>query len=392
MRELYLDCSMGAAGDMLSSALFELCGDPAGTAAALNAMGIPGIVYTAERVESCGVSGTHMKVEFHGEEERPDAEPHGGHHHHHDLNDILSLLDSLKIGEKVREDAKAVYRLIAEAEGQVHGREMTNIHFHELGTMDAVADITAVCFLMSLLSPERVSVSPVRCGYGSVRCAHGVMPVPAPAATLLLRGIPIYPGDIAGELCTPTGAALLRHFAQEYGPMPNMTLSSCGYGMGSKVFDRPNCVRAMLGESAEAMVELCCNVDDMTPEDVGFAIDELFRAGAPDAYYECIGMKKNRPGVMLTCLCRQEQRDAMLGLIFKHTTTIGIRETLCRRYVLKRENRILETEYGRLRLKSSSGYGVQRKKAEFEDLARISRDAELSLEQVRALADKAFDA
>jgi len=390
MRELYLDCSMGAAGDMLCAALLELCSDREAALSGLNALGIPGIEFSAEDSVKCAIRGTHLKVSFHGQEEQPED----GHHHHrhehqhHGLHDIRELIDSLPIREKVRADAKAVYELIARAEALVHGCEMDNIHFHELGTMDAVADVTAACYLMDMLGIEHVTVSPVRTGHGQVRCAHGLMPVPAPATARLLEGVPSYAGDIASEMCTPTGAALIKYFARSFGQMPCMSISRSGYGMGKKDFDRPNCVRAVMGESEENIIELCCNVDDMSPEAVGFAIDELLRSGAPDAYYEAIGMKKNRPGLKLVCLCRTEQRDEMVKLIFRHTSTLGIRETLCRRYILKRESGIVTSPYGNVRIKTSSGYGVQRQKAEYDDLARIARQQDMSLEQLRELIEK----
>lgn len=391
MRELYLDCSMGAAGDMLAGALLELFPDSAAILAELNALGIPGVVFSAEKISSHGIGCTHFKVSFNGQEEhrgeggRHEHSHHEHGHHHHSLADIFSVVDTLPLSPQTGAKIKEVYEKIARAEAEVHGREMTNIHFHELGTMDALADITAVCLMMEKLSPERVTCSPVCTGYGTVSCAHGLLPVPAPATALLLRGVPVFPGEIPCEMCTPTGAALLTCFAGSFGTMPAMTTRAVGYGAGSKEFERLNCVRALLGESGEQVVELCCNVDDMTPEDIGFAIDSFLKAGALDAGYICMGMKKNRPGVVLSCLCREEQRDEMVALFFKNTSTIGIRESLCRRYVLKRENRVVQTPYGQVRVKYSSGYGAEKWKAEFDDLARISHDTGLSLEEVRKL-------
>ena len=390
MRELYFDCSMGAAGDMLAGALLELFPDRAEILEELNTLGIPGVTFSAEKLFRHGIGCTHFRVTFNGREEHqgePDHHEHDHHEHghHHSLTDIFSVVDTLSVSQKTGSKIKEVYEKIARAEAEVHGREMSNIHFHELGTMDALADITAVCLMMEKLSPERVTSSPVCTGYGTVSCAHGILPVPAPATALLLRGIPVFPGEIPCEMCTPTGAALISCFADGFGPMPAMTTQSVGYGAGSKEFDRLNCVRALLGESGEQIVELCCNVDDMTPEDVGFAIDSFLKAGALDAGYLCMGMKKNRPGVVLSCLCRQDQRDEMVALFFKNTSTIGIRESICRRYVLKRENRIVQTPYGPVRVKYSSGYGAEKWKAEYDDLARISHDEDLSLDEVRKL-------
>lgn len=387
MRELFIDCSTGLAGDMLAAALLGLFPDEKEMTARLNAMGVPGIEYSLETVERCGVIGRHLRVSYLGREEDGDDD-HGhdhGRHHHRGLGDIYAIVDALSLSEKVRGEIKEIYAAIAEAEAAVHGREAGEVHFHELGAMDAVADIAAVCFLMDALAPDRISASAIRTGFGSVKCAHGVMPVPAPATALLLRGTESFAGDREGELCTPTGAALAGHFAAGFGTMPQMELAATGCGMGGKDFGMLSCVRTFLGESRETIIELCCNVDDMTPEAVGFAIDELLSHGAADACYLPLGMKKNRPGLLLVCLCREEQRREMVELIFRHTSTIGVRETLCRRYILKRREERVTTPYGDVRVKISQGFGVERKKAEYDDLARIARENDLSLDEIQRL-------
>ena len=393
MRVLYLDCSMGAAGDMLMAALYELLDDKPAFLDAMRALGLPGIEITAEPAVKCGITGTHMKVLVHGEEEL-DAlheQEHGhGHehtHHHTGLHDIEHLLSHLDLPQAVQTDALAVYRLIAGAESKVHGTTVDQIHFHEVGTLDALADVVGVCLLMHLLSAEKVFCSNVHVGCGQVRCAHGILPVPAPATTLLLEGVPIYGGAVSGELCTPTGAALLRRFVTKFGPMPQLCIGKIGYGMGTKDFEAANCVRAMLGRSdaqPEQIVELCCNLDDMTPEDVGFAMERLFDAGALDVWTAPIGMKKNRPAVLLTCMCREETREAILETLFRHTTTLGVRASRCDRYTLSRTARTVDTAHGPVRVKSAEGFGVKREKAEFDDLARIARETGRSLREVRA--------
>ena len=383
MRELYIDCSLGLAGDMLAAALLELFPDREAMVSRLNSLGIPDVEYALETVSRSSVTGSHLVVSYKGRQETGDREP--SPHHHNGLEDINKLLESLNMPHRLRDRVKRVYAAIASAEAQVHGRPVAQVHFHELGAMDAVADISAVCYLIDALAPDRVAASPVCTGFGTVQCAHGVMPVPAPATAILLKGVESFAGETEGELCTPTGAALIGSLASSFGPMPPMSVEALGCGMGGKDFGRLSCVRVSLGVSLETIVELCCNVDDMSPEDVGFAIDRLLAQGAPDAYYQPLGMKKNRPGVLLTCLCREDQREEMLRLIFKHTTTLGVRETLCRRYVLKRREETVATEYGQVRLKLSQGYGVERRKAEYEDLARIARDRDLSLDQARSL-------
>ena len=303
------------------------------------------------------------------------------------MHDIEHIVADLDIPDKVRGDVLSVYGLIAAAESHVHGVPITEIHFHEVGTMDAVADVTAVCLLMNELAPQRVVVSPIHVGSGTVRCAHGVLPVPAPATAEILKGLPIYSGAINGELCTPTGAALLRHFATEFGSMPVMRTSAVGYGMGKKDFPVANCVRTFLGETedrTDVMLELSCNVDDMTAEEIGFAMDRLFADGAREVYTVPIGMKKSRPGTLLRVICSEEEREKMVRLLFRHTTTIGIREAVTRRFVLDRSVETAETPYGPVRRKRSAGYGVERIKYEYDDLAKIAAEQGISIEEVKS--------
>ena len=296
----------------------------------------------------------------------------------------------MPLPQKVRDDVMAVYGLIAEAESHAHGMPVTEIHFHEVGTMDAIADITMVCLLMDKLSPDEVVVSPVHVGSGQVRCAHGILPVPAPATAHILKDVPIYGGNVTGELCTPTGAALLKHFAIRFGSMPVMRTQGIGYGMGRKDFEAANCVRAILGETesgTDSVLELSCNVDDMSAEQAGFAMERLFGGGALDVYTVPTGMKKSRPGLLIRVLCRERDKEKMLGLIFRHTTTIGVREAKMQRYVLDRKMTAVETPYGTVRRKESAGYGVKRTKYEYEDIAAIAREKGISLEEVAALIE-----
>ncbi|MBQ5973545.1 MAG: nickel pincer cofactor biosynthesis protein LarC, partial [Oscillospiraceae bacterium] len=314
---------------------------------------------------------------------------HGHEHHghaHSGMAEIGALLAALPVSEAVRENARAVYGLIAEAESAVHGVPADTVHFHEVGALDAVADVTAVCLLMERLGAEKVFASPVHVGRGQVRCAHGILPVPAPATVHLLRGVPIY-GRVEGELCTPTGAALLKRFVTSFGDMPLMTPEKIGCGMGKKDFEAANCVRAVLGEIADGAgdtaVELRCNLDDMTPEQVGFAAEQLLAQGALDVFTTAVGMKKSRPGLMLTVLCREADAGALLRAVFRHTSTLGVRTTVCRRAVLSRRTETLDTAFGPVRVKRAEGYGVSRCKPEYEDLARIARETGLSLDEVR---------
>lgn len=393
MKLLYLDCGMGAAGDMLAAALLELVPDKDGFLEKMNRLGLPGVTVSAEKSVKCGITGTHFRVDVLGTEEDEHLHDHAHEHtheHSHDhthsgMEEIEHIIGHLPIPTMVKLDVLAVYRLIAEAESQVHGVPVTQIHFHEVGTLDAVADITAVCLLMHELDPDRIVASPVHVGSGSVRCAHGILPVPAPATAYLLRGIPTYGGSVPGELCTPTGAALLKHFVTEFGGQPVMRTQVIGYGMGKKDFDRANCVRAMLGDTEEGtdtVAELCCNVDDMTGETIGFALERLLEAGALDVFTTSIGMKKSRPGTLITVLCREKDKETMVRELFRHTTTLGIRERLCSRYTLERRTETLNTPYSPIRKKVSSGYGVRREKYEYDDLAAAAKAEGVSLAEI----------
>lgn len=401
MKTLYLDCGMGAAGDMLAAALLELLPDPGAFVAELNALGFPGVHIRTEPAVKCGITGTHFAVTVHGQEEG-----HGQHHHHHHehehkhahehhhsgLHEIERIVQGhLALPERVKRDVLAVYRQLAEAESHAHGVPVSDIHFHEVGTMDAIADITAVCLLMDRLAPGEVIASPVHTGSGQVRCAHGILPVPAPATAYLLRDVPIYGGTVQGELCTPTGAALLKHFVTRFGDMPVMRVSAIGYGCGKKDFEAANCVRALLGETENAagsVLNLSCNLDDMTAEAVSFAMERLFDAGALEVYTLSAGMKKSRSGLLLRVICRPQDRETIVQTIFRHTSTIGIRESVNRRYVLEREIQTVDTAYGPVRKKISQGFGVTRTKYEYEDLARIAREQNLSLKEAEALVSE----
>lgn len=446
MKTLYIDCGMGAAGDMLTGALLELLENPEQVISELNNLGIPKVEFKADKSVKCGITGTHISVSVNGEVEESNdtinghdhlhnhhSHSHVHDHHEHNHEHGKSILDGvqhlishlqkhehshdeegthdhnhehnhnhshshntlsdiehivrghLPLSEKVKNDVMAIYELIAEAESHAHGVPVSEIHFHEVGTLDAVADITAVCVLMEKISPDQVIVSPVHVGSGKVKCAHGILPVPAPATAHILRDVPIYGGSIKGELCTPTGAAILKHFATSFSDMPVMKTQSIGYGMGKKDFEAANCVRILLGETNDlddSIVELSCNIDDMTPEAVGFVSERLFSAGALDVFTIPIGMKKSRPGTLLCVMCEVSDREDILALIFKHTTTLGIREKVCKRYTLNREIKSETTKYGIVHKKISKGYGIVREKYEYEDIAEIARRENKSLSEI----------
>ncbi|MGI6180615.1 MAG: nickel pincer cofactor biosynthesis protein LarC [Agathobaculum sp.] len=434
MKTLYLECSMGAAGDMLMGALYELLDDKADFIRTMNALGLPGLQITPADAVSCGITGTHMAVTVHGQEEHSIDVPHShahehihehahehththehthehAHEHEHPhahehthshtaLADIRSHIAALPLPEEVLRTALSVYDRLAAAEARVHGRPVEQVHFHEVGALDAVADVVGVCYALSLLRPERIVVSPVHVGSGSVRCAHGIVPVPAPATAVLLEGAPCYGGSIEGELCTPTGAALLTTLADSFGAMPTMRICKTGYGMGSKVFPAANCVRAFWGESEDPspapvcgqangeIVELTCNLDDMTPEALAFACERLLEQGALDVYTIPGQMKKGRPGWVLTVLCQPEDMDETAQRIFMHTSTNGLRARRCAKYFLRPHTQTADTPYGPVRMKYAEGFGTARCKPEADDVAALARAAAQPFDTVWRAAQK----
>jgi len=419
MKTLYLQAHMGASGDMMLGALLGLLENQQAFIDEVNALGLPGVRLAVSPSVKCGVTGLHASVTVGGQEEEShdvldhphdhghhhhshhhEADPHHHHHehehhHHHDhggqahhhhatLGNIRQIIEGLPVSDKVKQDAIAVYGLIADAEAQVHGKLVEQVHFHEVGALDAVADIVGVAMLIERLAPEDVLASPITTGLGQVRCAHGILPVPAPATALILQGLPVRAGQIEGELCTPTGAALLKHFVRGVLPMPSMVIEKTSYGMGKKDFPAANCLRAFWGQTehtAPQVAELSCNLDDMTPEALAYAVEQLLKEGALDVWLAPIQMKKGRPGQLLTCLCKQEEAERFAQLILNHTSTIGLRVCIKDRYILQSRFEQLDTPHGPLRLKISEGHGVQKRKFEHEDLAAYAKCAGIPLLQ-----------
>ena len=439
MKILYLECNMGAAGDMLMSALYELLPDKAAFVSTMNSLGLAGVSLSPLSAKTCGIAGTRMEVTVGGEEEESHdmpmaaaeghihVHPHGhdhhghdhchpedphcpghdhchehhhehdhehdhehghGHHHHHHASPghIASLIGGLPLPEEVKAHAQAVYDSIAAAEAKAHGCPVEEVHFHEVGALDAVADVVGVCYAMYLLSPDKIVASPVHMGSGFVRCAHGVVPVPAPATAFLLEGVPSYGGEVQGELCTPTGAALVSHFAKEFGPMPVMATRGIGYGVGKKEFDRANCIRAFWGETADnangEIAELVCNVDDMTPEALSYACARLLEAGALDVYATPGVMKKGRPGHVITVLCDPAMEDQLALAVLRETSTNGLRARRWGKYFLTPGHETADTPFGPIRIKTAQGWGIAHRKPEFDDVAAAARRAGVPFAQV----------
>ena len=400
---------MGAAGDMLLASLAELTGDVKACEDKLNSLGIPDVTYEFEKSVKCGIEGTYAHVAVHGVEEdehmhdhhheehhhehtheehahthehehhdhdHHHEHEHEEHHHHHThMSDIENIINGLNVSDKVKADALAVYGLIAEAESKAHGKPVTDIHFHEVGTMDAVADIVGVCVLLEQIGADKIVVSSLATGFGQVRCAHGILPVPAPATASIIEGIPTYSGDVEGELLTPTGAALLKHFADSFGTRPVMAIEKTGYGMGKKDFAKANMLRTFIGEAdneSDKVVEMKFNVDDMTGEEIGYATGVLMDNGALDVFTTSVYMKKNRPGILFTVLVKLEDKEKFAKLIFENTTTIGIRYNEMERFKLKRREEKVMTKFGEVSFKVSEGFGVTKTKPEYDDVKGIA--------------------
>ena len=408
MKRLFLDCQMGIAGDMLAATLLGLVDDSKMWIERLNQIGLPDVTYTLIPKEDKGLEGYRVAVTINGIEE---SENHDEHHNHHEhikhsevhgdgehsehqvyreqhvhglgLQDVTDIINSLSISDTCKQNAINVYNLVAQAEAKVHKSTVTQIHFHELGMLDAIADIVAVCVLIEELKFNEIIISPIHVGTGSVHCAHGELPVPAPATMELLAGIPIYADyQIKGELCTPTGAALAQYFGTSYSNMPVMTPAKVSYGFGTKQFERPNCIRAfveLLHDSEDTIIELSCNLDDMTPEEIGYAVEQLVLSSALDVFTTPIMMKKQRPGTMLTVLCKVDDIDNVRDLIFKHTTSLGIRYHRCDRYILNRSTGDIDWEGHTIAFKKSYGFGVVKHKYEYDSLAAIANCNDMSL-------------
>ncbi len=384
MKTLYLECNAGASGDMILGALTDLLKDPFEFKQMIESAGIPGVAAEVEVDEQSAVAGIRVHIKVDGVEEGDGNET--SHRDSRVLGDVVSLIGELNVSDMVKDDASQIYRIIAEAESNVHGKPVSEVHFHEVGALDAIADIVGVCMLIERLSPAQIIASSLRTGFGSVKCAHGILPVPAPATAYILRGMPVYAGDEEGEFTTPTGAAIVRHFAEKYGQMPLMKFDDVGYGLGKKTFRTANMVRAYFGDVDGIMPtvkEISCNIDDMTPEDIGGIVDLLMASGALDATIASAVMKKSRPGFILSCICREEDADDLATVILAHTSSIGLRMHTCERYEMASSFITYRTDFGDVRIKISEGYGLRKWKPEYKDLVKAAVANGVTVDEVR---------
>ncbi|HEX2490698.1 MAG TPA: nickel pincer cofactor biosynthesis protein LarC [Blastocatellia bacterium] len=411
-RTLYLDCFAGASGDMLVGAMLDSGLDFELLRSALLKLGVEGYELSLGRVDRSGISAAKFDVHLTGE-------PHThGHHHNHDhsrgehshghgrqshhrsLSEIKGIISSSNLSELVKQRAQAIFQRIGEAEAKIHDVPIETVHFHEVGAIDSIVDIVGACVAFDALKIERIISSPLHVGSGTFQCAHGTYPVPGPATAELLKGVPIYSKDVEGELVTPTGAAIISTLAEGYGSMPMMKIENIGYGAGTRDYPKfPNALRAIIGELEEdadrtpgAVTIIEANIDDLNAQVFGYLMEKALAAGALDIFYTPVQMKKNRPGVLLTLLCNPPDRERMCDLIFRETTTLGVRYRNEQREILTREFVTVETEYGPIRVKVSRARDgrVMNASPEFEDCRVAAEKSGVGLRDAQTAALKAY--
>ena len=390
-RVLYLDCFSGISGDMLLGALLD-AGLPLGELThALGSLALSGYEIRADRVLRSGISATKLVVVERHSHGHGD---HGHRHSHRSLAEICALIDTSALPLPGRDRAKALFGRLAEAEAAVHQMPIEQVHLHEVGALDSIIDIVGAVFAMEWAGVDRVVSSPLNVGGGTVASAHGTLPVPAPATVRLLGAAPVYSGPANGaatELVTPTGALLATAYADSFGPLPAMTIERTGYGAGERdTPGRPNVLRVFIGAEAgvarlERVVVIECEIDDMNPQIYGPLMDQLYTAGALDVFYVPVQMKKNRPGTLLTVVCAPEHRAALADVIFRETTTIGLRFAERERECLRRETVVVETPIGQIRFKLAWRDGrVVNATPEFDDCAKLAAERGLPIKAVQA--------
>ena len=385
----YFDCFSGISGDMTLGALVDAGCDLQLLRAYLAGLQVSGWAISAEKVWKNGVSATFVRVLTEDQSK------------HRSLSAILEILEASNLSDTVKENATAIFRRLGEAEASVHGVPPGRIHFHEVGAVDAIVDIVGACIGFETLGIQRFACSPLNVGGGTAKMAHGILPVPAPATAKLLQGKPTYANGVQKELVTPTGAAIVSTLCDTFGPQPPMSVSAIGYGAGSADLDgQPNVVRIMLGESTEKVVPgfdeeisiVEANLDDMNPQIYGYFLEKALGAGALDVYTTPVQMKKNRPGTLLTLLCKPQDASALISLIFAETTTFGVRSYAAQRRTLPRESVSVHTKFGDVRIKLSRINGhIRRVAPEFEDCRKLATEKNVPLHQVIDEAVRAFE-
>ena len=390
-RLLYFDCFSGISGDMTLGALLDAGLPLDDLRAALGSLTLDGVELSAERVLRAGVSATKFSVH------EPKATAGDVHHPHRHLSKIFKMIDASALTPAGRERAKAMFQRLGEAEAAIHQMPIEKVHLHEVGALDSIIDIVGTVFAMEWAGAQRIVCSPLNVGGGTVQSAHGLFPVPAPATLKLLGDAPVYGGDIQNELVTPTGALIATTFAASFGPIPPMSIDRVGYGAGARDNpSTPNVLRVLIGRDAggadgDRVTVIECEIDDMNPQIFGAAMERLYAAGALEVFYVPVQMKKNRPGTLLTVVSPPEKRQQMAAVIFRETTTIGLRHYEVERECLQRESISVETPLGAVRFKIAYRDGrAINAVPEFEDCARLADAHQMSVKEVQAIALRAY--
>src|SRR5215207_1553254 len=382
MKTLYFDCFAGASGDMILGAMVAAGVDPNFLREQLALLRVDGFSIDFETVNRSGLSATYARVETAHE------------HKHRHLSDIKQIIDASGLSKPVKERAVQIFTRLAEAEARVHNEPIDHVHFHEVGALDAIVDVVGAAICFDALQIDRFVCSPLHVGSGMVKMAHGQFPIPPPAVAELLKGVPFYATELKGELLTPTGAAIITTVCSEYGPIPEMKTDATGYGAGTREYpDFPNVLRVLLGETEvhgandERLWMLETNLDDASPQIIGHVMDRVLDLGALDCFFTPVQMKKNRPGVLLSVLCRPDQKEAVMKLLFMETTTLGVRSYEVARRALQRSVVRVETQYGPIDVKVAHLDGrVVNEMPEFEQCREAAAKANVPLKVVEDAA------
>ncbi len=389
---LYFDCFSGISGDMTIGALLDLGVDQASFLDSLKSLSVDGYSLKISQKTTRGIAATDFDVFI-----EPDTEAHT--HHHRNLEDILQIIENSSIDKEAKTLSRNIFETIARAEAEVHQQSLDQVHFHEVGAIDSIVDIVGAAICISMLKPDLIMASPLHVGSGTVTCAHGVLPVPAPATLKILEKIPIYATSVVGELVTPTGAAIIKHLASDFLPLPPMTIEKTGYGAGKKDFGHLNALRVLSGtmeaSSAlyrERLVLLETNIDDMNPETYSYLLPLVLEKGALDVYLTDVIMKKGRPGTQISILCQPQDVSIFENLLYDETTTLGIRKQIIERSSLERKMIDVETQFGKVQVKAAMRDGKPfRISPEYEVCRKIASEQGLPLREVYQIVRKASD-
>lgn len=396
MKILYFDCSSGISGNMTLGALTEIIGDENHLLNELKKLNVDGYKIEISKKVKNGITGTYVDVILEHEQEHEHHHDHEHEHHHHhehrNLNDINKIIDESTLDERVKDLAKKIFIRVAKAESKVHNKPLEEVHFHEVGAIDSIVDIVGTAILINKINPDRVISSIVNDGYGFIECAHGKMAVPVPATSEIFvsAGVKFRQVDIDTELVTPTGAAIIAELSDEFKIMPGMKVEKIGWGAGYKDIEIPNVLKVYLGEIEEkedGIYVMETNIDDCSGEILGYTSDILFDAGALDVFFTPIFMKKNRPAYRLTVACKKEDMEKLQNIIFRETTTIGIRYRFEERKVLKREEFEIDTKYGKLKVKKVVNNGEEYLYPEFESMKELAKKNNIPLKELYKLEE-----